>query len=110
MSEKDWAKVPYSDDFILHEKSIGAVSISPAAIAERLQLECDQGCDDLDQFDILILQRDHERVGFLRHRGSPAAFSGVCSWSNDVAVRMPDVLSSILPRLGDEFVAYGEPW
>ena len=103
-------KVPYTEDVVLHERTVGAVSVPPEWVAQRLHLECDDGYDDLDEFKILILNVAGKRIGFLRHKGSPVNFSGVCVFSKVSNQELWALLRDLFPNSEVEFTEYDEPW
>ncbi|WP_421790116.1 hypothetical protein [Hyphobacterium sp.] len=103
-------KVPYTEDRVLYETTVGALNLTPIAIAQRLNLEVDTGCDNLDYFDILILDFRGKTVGFLRHRGAPENFCGVSNFSNLPIDELEQLLFELLPSGEVQFTRYDEPW
>ncbi|MAK64838.1 MAG: hypothetical protein CMF75_08915 [Maricaulis sp.] len=105
-----WTQIPYTDEIRLFETSLGGLSVPPQAIADRLGMTCDRGFDDLDSFDILIVDNGHLRLGFIRHSGSPVNHCGVCMFSNGSMADMKSALALSFPDLMDGFAEFDEPW
>ena len=95
---------------VLFGTGVGAIACPPEDVARLLGLTCDTGFDDLDWFEILIVERTGLRLGFLRHRGSPQLFSTVCSLSDASFGDVRNALANISPALPTQFTEYDEPW
>ena len=106
----DIKKTPYIADMVLHKRTVGAVNVTPEWVAQRLRLECDDGYDELDEFKILILNVAGRGIGFLRHKGSPENFSGVCIFSEISNNELTTLLGDLFPNGEVEFTEYDEPW
>jgi hypothetical protein len=106
-----WSRLPYTPDLVLFETGVGCVSLDPPNIASKLGMSCDSGLDELDHFQVLVLERDGERIGFLRHRGTPRLeFSTVCDLGGGAGNGIEERLASVLPELAQSFVRYSERW
>ncbi len=104
------SKVPYDRERVLFETAVAKVDVSPADIGSRLGLSVDTGYDDLDDFDILILRIAESEIGFMRHKGSPEAYSGVCDFSDLGAEKLKQIVEAILPKADAGFVEFDQPW
>ncbi len=106
----DIKKIPYTDDVALYERSIGSINQSPTRLADELKFVCDHSFDDLDFFEILIVECDGMPLGFYRHRGSAPNFANVCPLNGaGVAVVRP-LLRKLFPAVSLEFEEYEELW
>ena len=110
MSGVDWTKVSYSEKVVLFGTGVGAITCTPEEVASILGMSCDTGFDDLDQFQILIVEQRGLRLGFLRHLGSPQLFSTVCNLSDARIGQIRNALANISPTLPPQFTEYDEPW
>lgn len=103
-------KIPYTDDVVLYERSPGAVSLAPEAIADHFGLTCDHGYDDLDDFKIIIAQRDGRRIAFYRHKGARPGISLVVPLEACTLDELTIVLLEWLGGAPHEFQAFDELW
>lgn len=106
----DVKKVPFTKNVLLYERTIGALNVSPAWVANLFGLSCDEGHDDLDVFKIIIIELRGQSLGFLRHMGSPDDFSGVCNISNLPGVELRTLVVELFSGHEVEFTEYDEPW
>tara|TARA_R110002096_G_scaffold17030_1_gene58617 strand:- start:1424 stop:1750 length:327 start_codon:yes stop_codon:yes gene_type:complete len=103
-------KIPYTDDVVLYGRSIGCVNIGPTQLAATLKVGCDHGHDDLDRFEILIVEGDGVSLAFYRHKGSPADFANVCPINGAGVDEVRRFLRISVPATSLVFEEYDELW
>lgn len=102
-------KIPYDGELVLFERSVGFVDLDVSAIAAHFGLTADDGSDELDVFQIIILSTGDTQIAFTTHRGGSRG-----SLVRPVAMpeRWPveQCLASLLGELAFHYQAFEEPW